>query len=100
VCVCICVCMYVCVCVCVFVCACILCVYLLLKCVGVCACVVSQLSQVVRARPSNRKFVGCIPQYGRCCFLLSVPSCINEDLVLTREAAYPVLTSMWVSGNY
>ena len=106
--VCVCMCARVCVYLCICVCVCMhifvalsewVCVVCVRVCSVVCACVVSQLSQVVRAQPSNRKFVDSIPGVATLVFLLylhcsSLPSCIDEGLVLSREAAYPVLTSM------
>ena len=79
-------------------------------CVCVCVCVCEpamQPSQVVRASAYELKVVCSIPAvvtlvaiavvslskklYLHC---FSLPSCINRDLVLTREAAHPAVTSM------
>ena len=79
-------------------------------CVRVCLslCAVSQLSQMVRASVYYSKgsgFDSWCGNFGVAVVSLSkklyshfssLPSCINGGLVLTREAAHPALTSMYL----
>ena len=75
-------------------------------CVCVCMCVRTSIAKWSGHRPSNRKVVGLIPSCGHFSVVgvslskklyshCSSPlSCINGDLVLTREAVHPAVTSM------
>ena len=69
------VCIFVCVCVCVC-----MHIFVALSVCSVCACVVSQLSEVVRAQPSNRKFVDSIPGVATLVLLLfpSLPTLLQS----------------------
>ena len=67
------------------------------------ACTHASIAKWSGHRPSNREVVGSIPSCGRLVLpwprnfihiCSSSPSCINEDLVLTREAAHPDVTSI------
>ena len=77
-------------------------------CVCVCACVFvrASIAKWSGHRPSNQKVVGLVPGCGHLSVVgvslskklyshcSSLPSFINGDLALTREAVHPAVTSM------